>query len=115
MTFLEGTVADEVADLVGRKRGLRVGVCIPARNEAATIADVVDVAARLRDAGLVDDVVVVDDGSADDTPLEAAAAGARVVASPNGPGKGQALTAGLAAIDTELVVFLDADVTNFSA
>lgn len=114
MTFIDDTISDDVADLVLCKGGLRIGVCIPARNEAATIA-VVDTVARLSVVGLVDDLVVIDDGSTDDTSLEAAAAGAVVVPSAHGPGKGQALTAALAATDTEILVFLDADVTNFSA
>lgn len=115
MTFLDDTVSDDVADLVLRKAGVRIGVYIPARNEAATIGDIVGTVAGLSAAGLVDDLVVIDDGSTDDTHLEATAAGAVVVHSPHGPGKGQALSAALAATETDLVVFLDADVTNFAA
>jgi glucosyl-3-phosphoglycerate synthase len=115
MTFLDDAVADDIVGLLDRKAGNRIGVCIPARDEASTVADVVERVARLRSAGLVDDLIVVDDGSSDDTALEAAAAGAVVVPSPHGPGKGQALAAAVGATDTELLVFLDADVTNFSA
>jgi glucosyl-3-phosphoglycerate synthase len=104
-----------VEALVAAKGGQRIGVCIPARNEAATIASVVEVADRLRELGLVDELLVVDDGSEDATASEARATGASVVASPPGPGKGEALRTAVTATDSEIVVFLDADVTNFSS
>lgn len=107
------TTADPTTALITAKAGQRIAACIPARDEAATIASVVEAVARLRDAGLVDALVVVDDGSQDATGTEARAAGAAVVTNTLGPGKGQALRTALAASDAELVLFLDADVTNF--
>jgi glucosyl-3-phosphoglycerate synthase len=111
-----------VARAVELKGSATVSVCIPARDEQATVGRVV---ATVRDAlmgrtGLVDELVVVDDGSLDATAGLAARAGARVVASgpvgsrgePVGTGKGGAMAAGLAATSGDLVVFLDADVTN---
>jgi glucosyl-3-phosphoglycerate synthase len=94
--------------------GLRVSVCIPARNEAATVAGVV---APVRPAlvgpePLVDELIVVDDGSTDATAVLAAAAGARVVSRTDPSGKGRAMGAGLAASSGDIVVFLDADVRN---
>ncbi|MEA2686485.1 MAG: glucosyl-3-phosphoglycerate synthase [Actinomycetota bacterium] len=90
--------------------GLAVSVCVPARNEAVTIARVV--AAVLAD-GLVDEVVVVDDGSSDGTGALAAALGARVVHRSGPPGKGRAMAEGILATGGDIVVFLDADVRNF--
>jgi len=103
-----------VEEVLALKGTRRVSVCVPARNEAATVADVVDVIVALEVQGVVDEVVVVDDASSDGTGTVAALAGARVVASPLGPGKGEAMRAAAAATNGEIVVFVDADVVNFS-
>ena len=68
-----------IAELVAAKRGRRVAVCIPARNEEATVAAVVGSATVLARVGLVDDVVVIDDASEDGTGRAARRAGARVL------------------------------------
>ena len=94
--------------------GLRVSVCIPARNEATTVAGVVgSVVALAGPEPLVDEVVVVDDGSTDATAAVAGAAGARVVRRLGPPGKGMAMADGARASTGDIVVFLDADVLNF--
>lgn len=95
--------------------GLRVSVCIPARNEAATVAGVVApvVAAGVGAEPLVDEVIVVDDGSSDATGEVARALGARVVRREGPPGKGAAMAAAARAAAGDIVVFLDADVRNF--
>ncbi|MGP8059838.1 MAG: glucosyl-3-phosphoglycerate synthase [Acidimicrobiales bacterium] len=94
-----------------------VSVCVPARNEAATVGSVVAAVARPHLAaaggsGLVDEVLVVDDGSVDETGARARAAGARVLRRSEDPGKGQAMRAALEAAVGDLVVFLDADVVD---
>lgn len=81
---------------------------VPARNEAATVAAVVRTAWA---SPLVDDVVVVDGASVDDTGRLATEAGARVVTA-EVPGKGEAMLTGLAATDAEILVFLDGDLTG---
>ena len=83
---------------------------IPAWNEEATVADVVSVALR---ASLVDEVLVVDNGSLDKTAEVARAAGARVVPEPTA-GKGEAMRTGVAAATTDVVVFLDADLVGLT-
>ncbi|HEY5024738.1 MAG TPA: glucosyl-3-phosphoglycerate synthase [Acidimicrobiales bacterium] len=109
----------DVAALVAARAGRRVAVCLPARNEAATLGPIVtSVRAALTTAGggvdLVDDLVVIDDGSDDDTAAVARRSGARVIAaSTAGGGKGQAMAVALEETDAELLVFLDADVENF--
>lgn len=97
--------------LVTDAKGQRtVTVCIPAHDEEATVGRVV--AAALGASPLVDDVVVVDDGSSDATASVARRAGARVVQLPERVGKGGAMRAGLVATTGDLVVYLDADVQN---
>ena len=86
----------------------RAAVIIPAHNEDATVGAVVSAS---REAALVGEVIVVDDGSTDDTAATAAASGARVVAS-RARGKGEAMLAGARATDAEVLVFLDADLTG---
>jgi len=92
------------------KSGTSVVVIIPARDESTTIGPVLDSVFAHRE--LVDDVVVVDDHSSDDTATVAAHHGARVVHNEGPVGKGAAMRAGLAATDTDLVVYLDADVLD---
>jgi glucosyl-3-phosphoglycerate synthase len=103
--------------VLAAKAGRPVTVCIPSRDEAGTVGDVVRAVAgphlaAAGGSGLVDEILVVDDGSTDDTAAVAAAAGARVLRLTGGGGKGQAMAAGLEAAEGELLVFLDADVEN---
>ena len=105
-----------LADRLAAQRLSAVAV-VPARDEAATITGVVGpLLDELVTAGVLAEVVVVDDGSEDRTAAVAAAAGARVVPVPAAPhhgGKGAALHVGLAATTADLVVYLDADLRGF--
>jgi glucosyl-3-phosphoglycerate synthase len=109
----------DAAGLVAAKSGRAVSVCIPARNEATTIGAIVQgIVSTLTLGGggvpLVDEVVVVDDGSTDGTGAIAAQAGARVVGGDTGSGgKGQAMRVALREAEGDLVAFVDGDVTNF--
>ncbi|MFP5316716.1 MAG: glucosyl-3-phosphoglycerate synthase [Acidimicrobiia bacterium] len=102
------------ADVVAAKSGRTIAACLPARNEAATIASVLAVCGWLQDAGVLDEVVVVDDHSTDGTGAIARRMGAEVLPNTGRPGKGQALRAAVAAATGDVLVFLDADVVNFS-
>ena len=106
-----------LAELQAMKADRRVSVCIPARNEEATIGSIVATVRRelLEGSGLVDDLLVVDDQSADATGIVAFAAGARVVSSPAPAGKGEAMRLAVAASTGDIIVFLDGDVENFGA
>ena len=85
---------------------MRVGIILPARNEAAALRQVLAEIPRR----VVHSIIVVDNGSTDGTAAVARAAGARVVTEPRA-GYGRACLAGLAALDPAIdtVVFLDAD------
>lgn len=101
-----------------RQTGRSVSVCIPARDEGSTVGSVVRAVVQPFVAasggnGLVDEVIVLDDGSVDDTAEQARAAGAIVVAGPGGAGgKGHAMAAALTASSGDVVAYLDADVAN---
>ena len=94
------------------KAATTVAVVIPAQNEAATVGVVLDDV--LRRSGLVDELIVVNDHSNDDTATIASHHGARVVPLRGNGGKGEAMAAGFAASSAEIVVFLDADVLSSS-
>jgi glucosyl-3-phosphoglycerate synthase len=104
------------------ERGLRVSVCLPARECAGTVGGIVTALGELQDAGAIDRVVVVDAASEDGTAAVAEQAGATVwqeaeLLPEYGPvlGKGDAMWRALSMLDGELVCFLDADTESFSA
>jgi glycosyltransferase involved in cell wall biosynthesis len=89
----------------------QVSVVIPCLNEAAAIETCVRAARRaLDDSGLSGEVVVVDNGSEDESGQLARAAGARVVEEPR-RGYGNAYAAGFGAARGDYIVMLDADLT----
>ena len=121
--------------LAEQRSGHTVSVCIPARNEARTLGPIVETIlaslgplAAAPGAGLVDEVVVVDDGSSDGTGNVAREAGARVTTTaaviasmgPGAPetppcGKGLAMWAAAFVARGDLLVFVDADVVDFGS
>lgn len=87
-------------------RAASTSVVIPALNEAASIAAVV---AGLRGAASWREILVVDDGSNDDTAARAEAAGARVIRHPYNKGNGASVKTGVRAATGDYVLILDAD------
>jgi glycosyltransferase involved in cell wall biosynthesis len=81
-------------------------VVIPAFNEAAAIASVV---ADLRAAAAWQEILVVDDGSRDDTGARAHAAGARVIRHPYNKGNGASVKTGIRSTSARFVLIVDAD------
>jgi glucosyl-3-phosphoglycerate synthase len=82
-----------------------ISVVVPALNESATITSIVRFA---RSCPLVDEVIVVDDGSIDGTPELAETAGARVITS-SLLGKGASMEDGMRQARNEVIVYLDGD------
>ncbi len=113
--------AEWPADRVAAQRERSVSVCLPARNEAATIGPIVEVLLPLVEHGVIDQLVVADD-SIDGTGEIARGLGAEVHRQADlrpefGPvcGKGDALWRALAVLDGDVVCFLDADTEEVGA
>ena len=84
---------------------MKISVVIPALNEEQAIGEVV----RAVPDDPIQEIVVVDNGSSDDTAKQASLAGARVIFEPR-PGYGRACLAGATtAVDADVIVFLDGD------
>lgn len=85
---------------------MSVAVLIPAYNEADTIAAVVKAAAQIKG---VERVVVINDGSTDNTAELAVQAGALVLDMPANMGKGAALNKGWSSVQASIYLLLDGD------
>jgi glycosyltransferase involved in cell wall biosynthesis len=85
---------------------MALSVIIPAKNEAAVIANVVSSVRRICAAA---EIVVVDDGSSDNTAELAEQSGARVVSHPVSLGNGAAIKAGARVATGEILVMMDGD------
>ncbi len=102
--------------------GVSISVCLPAKNEETTVGQIVATVRRtlMEAVPLVDEVVVLDDGSIDATAEVAQWEGARVIAVEDllpeagpGSGKGNAMWKSLYAMTGDLVCWVDADIRNF--
>lgn len=94
------------------KKYQKVSVIIPAYNEEDTVATVVDV---VKEVSFVDEIIVVNDGSSDNTRQEALNAGARVITHETNKGKGEALFTGYKEAECDIIAFIDADIHNLTS
>ncbi len=107
--------------LLTAKGDTRVSVVLPALDEEPTVGEIVCGLRRLaEETGLVDEIMVIDSGSADRTAEVAAAAGATVhhrddILPEHGshPGKGEVLWKALAVARGDVIVYIDADLIDF--
>ena len=108
------------AERLAAERKRTVSACVPARNEEGTVGAIVADLVELRDAGALDEVVVIDAGSSDRTATVATEAGADIRQESElmpgyGPvlGKGDAMWRALSVLEGDVVVFVDADSGGF--
>jgi len=110
-----------IDEMLAAKGATTVSVCLPARNEEATVGEIVTslITDTLR-AGLVDEVIVIDDHSTDRTADRASAAGATVIDAATvlagftrGHGKGEVLWKSLHVSSGDIVLWCDADLREF--
>jgi len=105
-----------------KKKGISISLCFPTLNEASTIGNILDIVKKeIFIPGLVDEVVIIDSDSSDDTP--------EIVKSKGFPlyqhkdilkeygsysGKGEALWKSMFVLKGEIIVWCDSDIKNFS-
>lgn len=114
----EDYTSERVAEIKGDQT---VSVVIPVKEAALTVGRVAATCVRLREAGAVDQVVVIDAASADGSAEHAARAGAEVHQEADlltqfgaVQGKGDALWRSLSVADGDIIVFVDSDTEGFS-
>ncbi len=88
-----------------------VSAIIPAYNEGQTIGGVIG---ALLGHPLIDEIIVVDDGSTDDTAGRARSGGATVISLARNGGKASAMARGVQAARNEIIFFCDADVVGLT-
>lgn len=89
----------------------KVAAIVPAYNEEETIGPIIQ---TLVSSPLLDEVIVVSDGSKDRTHEIALSEGAKALQLPRTSGKGQAMLHGVAHTDAHIIVFFDADLKGLT-
>lgn len=120
--YSEFSDVEELARLK-REQGLLISVCLPTKNEADTIPNILPVirSSLMGGSGLVDQLAIIDSRSTDDTAKVAAELGAEVFFDddylkglPPAGGKGEALWKSLVPLKGDIVVWVDSDIRNFT-
>ncbi len=89
----------------------KIVVIVPAYNEEKHIGGVLDI---LRNVNLIDEILVVSDGSSDNTAEVARSYDVRVVERQTNGGKGAAMKTGIEATDADIIAFIDADLIGIT-
>lgn len=84
----------------------KISIVLPAKNEAGAIQQTVK---AIKQLNRVDEIIVVNDGSTDDTAQIAEQAGAKVISHPYSKGNGAAIKTGVRNAIGDVIVFMDAD------
>ena len=90
---------------------MTVSIVIPAYNESKTIKKVIKV---INSLDCINEIIVVDDGSSDETADIAQSAGATVIVHSENRGKGAAIKTGFENSNGDIVAFIDADLKNLT-
>ena len=85
---------------------MKISVVLPAKNESAAIGQTL---AQIQQLQLAHEIIVVNDGSTDQTKQVAESAGAKVVSHPYSKGNGAAIKTGARTATGEIIIFMDAD------
>ena len=85
---------------------MKVSVVLPAKNEAGAIEQTIT---KIKQLNIVSEILVVNDGSTDQTAVLAEKAGARVITHPYSKGNGAAIKTGARNALGEVIIFMDAD------
>lgn len=85
---------------------IKLSIVLPAKNEAAAIGQTI---AQIQKLQLTHEIIVVNDGSTDQTKHVAEAAGAKVITHPYSKGNGAAIKTGARNATGDIIIFMDAD------
>ena len=92
--------------LLEKEQTMKVSIVLPAKNESAAIGQTL---AQIQQLQLAHEIIVVNDGSTDQTKQVAETAGAKVVTHPYSKGNGAAIKTGARTATGDIIVFMDAD------
>jgi glycosyltransferase involved in cell wall biosynthesis len=85
---------------------LKISIVLPAKNEAGAIGETIN---KINQLHKIDEIIVVNDGSTDETQHVAEQAGAKVIVHPYSKGNGAAIKTGARHASGDVIVFMDAD------
>jgi len=85
---------------------MKISIVLPAKNESGAIGQTIE---RIKQLNITHEIIVVNDGSTDDTKSIAEHAGAKVITHPYSKGNGAAIKTGARTATGDVIIFMDAD------